>query len=312
MIEIPPEVRMVLGRQQYRLVGGHSAVKLCRWTKKSLRNEGYCYKQKFYGIESHRCLQMSPAVSWCPNSCLYCWRAIEHTLGREIREEDADDPREIVEGTIRAQRELIVGYKGFPGTPREKFEEAWHPNQVAISLSGEPTAYPFIHELVREYNKRGMTTFLVTNGQYPHRLKRMKGSKTPFQTYLSVDAPDPDTYKRLDRPSYRDAWERLLESARIIKRMRTRRVARLTIVKGYNDKNPAGYLDVIREMNARWIEVKAYMWVGYSKKRLPREAMPLMEHVREFARRLEKESKGEYTIVDESTPSRVVLLEKKE
>lgn len=46
----------LLKKQQYGVVGRHSAVKVCEWTKKSLVTGNSCYKQKFYGIQSHRCL----------------------------------------------------------------------------------------------------------------------------------------------------------------------------------------------------------------------------------------------------------------
>ena len=42
-------------KQGHRFVGSHSSVKICRWTGKSLVDEGECYKAKFYGIDSHRC-----------------------------------------------------------------------------------------------------------------------------------------------------------------------------------------------------------------------------------------------------------------
>ena len=31
---------------------------------------------------------MTPAVMWCPNRCLHCWRAIELTIGDHIEESD--------------------------------------------------------------------------------------------------------------------------------------------------------------------------------------------------------------------------------
>lgn len=40
--------------QGYKIIGSHSGVKLCRWTKAQLRGRGGCYKHSFYGIESHR------------------------------------------------------------------------------------------------------------------------------------------------------------------------------------------------------------------------------------------------------------------
>ena len=107
---IPKKVEKVLKKQHYEIVGRHSAVQICRWTKKSMRDEGVCYKEKFYGIESHRCCQMTPAVMWCPNKCLHCWRAVEMTIGDKM-EEGIDSPKEIIDGCIEAQRKLLVGFK---------------------------------------------------------------------------------------------------------------------------------------------------------------------------------------------------------
>ncbi len=53
---IPDRVKEKLEKQQYRIAGSHSAVKTCTWLKHSLKGEGECYKSKFYGIDSHRCL----------------------------------------------------------------------------------------------------------------------------------------------------------------------------------------------------------------------------------------------------------------
>ena len=94
MTMVPEKLRKELENQHYKIVGNHSAVKLCHWTRKSLRDEGVCYKEKFYGIRSHGCLQMSPNIT-CNNNCLYCWRVIDHTkvnLGNQI-----DEPKEIID-----------------------------------------------------------------------------------------------------------------------------------------------------------------------------------------------------------------------
>lgn len=37
-----------------------------RWTKSMLRGRGGCYKHSFYGIESHRCMEMTPSLA-CAN-----------------------------------------------------------------------------------------------------------------------------------------------------------------------------------------------------------------------------------------------------
>jgi len=176
---LPENLRLLLEKQKYRIVGNHSAVKICTWTKKSIKNQGVCYKEKFYGIKSHRCLQMTPAVAWCPNKCVFCWRATDRTLGPEIKE-SLDTPENILEGSIAAQRNLLTGLKGFEGTDMRKWKEAQDPNQIAISLTGEPTAYPLISDFIDLCNRKKMTTFLVTNGQFPERLENIA---KPYQLY---------------------------------------------------------------------------------------------------------------------------------
>ena len=57
----------------YHIVGSHSGVKMCRWTKSMLRGRGGCYKHTFYGIESHRCMESTPSLA-CANKCVFCWR----------------------------------------------------------------------------------------------------------------------------------------------------------------------------------------------------------------------------------------------
>src|SRR5216110_2242418 len=76
------EKQEVLERQGYRIVGEHSGVKLCHWTKASLTKGVGCYKQTFYGIESHRCLQMTPTVDACNLACQFCWRTQENWQAR--------------------------------------------------------------------------------------------------------------------------------------------------------------------------------------------------------------------------------------
>jgi len=85
LIMLDKNIKQLLKKQHYEIAGKneHSAVQICRWTKKSLRDEGVCYKEKFYGIKSHLCCQMTPSL-YCPNKCVHCWRAIEYTTGEKI------------------------------------------------------------------------------------------------------------------------------------------------------------------------------------------------------------------------------------
>ena len=295
----------VFSRQQYRMAGSHSAVKICEWTKKSIRGQGVCYKQRFYGIESHRCLQMTPSVAWCPNRCVYCWRAIEKTLSSPVTKEKVDEPGAIIDECIAQQRLLLSGFKGLERADRSKWKEAQDPNQAAISLSGEPTAYPLISDLIEEFARRRFTTFLVTNGQYPERLRDMA---EPTNLYISLDAPDRETYRKVDCPSLPDFWERFTESLELMKSFSCTKVLRLTLARDLTLKSPEGYAKLIEKASPDFIECKGYMWVGFSRKRLPKEAMPWHHEIREFSERL-SELTG-YAYRDEQKESRVVLLGK--
>ena len=62
-----------LKKEGYKLIGGHSAVKLCRWTKHQLRGRGGGYKHTFYGITSYQCMEATPSLA-CANKCVFCWR----------------------------------------------------------------------------------------------------------------------------------------------------------------------------------------------------------------------------------------------
>lgn len=288
-------------KQHYKIVGSHSAVKLCSWLRKSIRDKGFCYKQKFYGIESHRCLQMTPWIGCC-NQCRYCWRIIEKT---PLNFEKIDEPKEIIKGCIEAQRELINGFPGHEGMNAKKWKEANNPNNVAISLVGEPTLYPKISDLIKEFNNLKFTTFLVTNGQMPERLKNIN---EPTQLYISLDAPTKEIYKEIDRPSFNDFWERLNKSLELMNSFSCRKVLRLTAVKFFNMTNIKEYTELINKANPDFIEVKGYAHVGESKNRLNKEHMPNHNEIKEFVIKLSDESG--YIIKDYFPESYVVLLSK--
>ncbi|GAI32051.1 unnamed protein product, partial [marine sediment metagenome] len=178
-----------LERAGYRFVGKHKhgAVKVCHWTRKSLLERGSCYKEQFYGrelgMQSHRCLQFTPSLPFCDHRCIYCWRNINVTHSNWVGE--VDEPADILDGAISAQRKLLSGFGGNPDVNKKKLKEAQEPKHCAISLAGEPTLYPKINELVEECSRRGMTSFLVTNGMHPEVLEHIS---EPTQLYISVVA----------------------------------------------------------------------------------------------------------------------------
>jgi len=305
---IPENVKNVLLRQRYKLVGNHSAAKLCLWTKKSIKTGGeeHCYKEKFYsdiGIKSHRCLQCTPSVSWCSLRCQFCWRATELTLGQKIADED--EPEFIVDGLIKAQRQLLSGLGGIPHD--EKYlKEAYQPSNVAISLSGEPTCYSRLSELIGEFHKRDMKTFLVTNGTFPERLEALK--TLPTQLYVSLCSNSKEMLEKVQKPLIKDAWERLNKTLEMFPEIKTRRVIRLTMVKDLNMIEPEKYAKLIEKALPDFCEIKSFMSVGFSRQRLAYSTMPSHEEIKEFAEKI-ADSTG-YKIADEKRDSRVVLLKK--
>jgi len=300
---IPDEAKDRFLKAGYRIVGRHSAVEVCHWTKESLRSGRVCYKEKWYGIKSHRCLEMTPALIWCTHMCLFCWRPLKYTV---CGEPEADDPEEIIDGCIEARRLLLTGFKGNVKVDRRKWEESIRPTSAAISLAGEPTLYPRISELLEAFKKRGFTTFLVTNGTRPDRLRGL--STEPTNLYISLCAPDEETYKRVNRPLIPDGWMKLNESLELMKSFKCRTVLRLTLVKGLNLKDPEKYAELILKAEPDFVEPKAFMHIGEAQSRLPRSAMPTHSEILEFSKTLSRLTG--YRIKDEAPQSRVVLLSK--
>ncbi len=296
------EYKKLLEKQHYRFIGEHSAVKICSWTKKALIDEGMCYKGKFYGINSHRCIQMSPAINFCDMDCVYCWRERNNSAF-----ENVDQPKDIIDNAVNAQNKLLLGYKGHSKINKQRFNESKEPMHVAISLNGEMTYYPHLSELINEIKQRGWSSYLVTNGQRPDVLRKIE---LPTQLYISLDAPNKDLMLKITHPMHKDAWERLLESLDIMRELKrkTRTTLRLTVIKGLNDCEPENYAKLFMQADADFIEVKAYMWVGASQERLEIHNMPLHEDVRLFAEKISKYCN--YSIEDEQESSRVVLMMK--
>ncbi len=297
----------LLEKQSYAFCGRHSAVKICTWTKKSLRDEDVCYKQKFYGIQSHRCCQISPSVGFCQNRCIFCWREIEQTLGTEMKE--WDDPAETIKRAIEMQRKQLTGFGGNDKTDQKKLEEAFEPMHFAISLTGEPTIYPKLNEMISLLHSMGKTTFVVSNGMLPEKISEIE---PPTQLYLSVDGPTKEIFEKVDQPRFKDGWERLKSSLRAMRGLseKTRTTLRLTLISGYNMVEPESWAELIHQAQPMFVEVKAYMFVGSSRLRLSIENMPRHNEIREFSEQIC--SHCGYKIIDEKQESRVVLLMKED
>jgi len=296
-----------LEKQKYKIVGNHSAVKLCLWTKESIKTDGekHCYKQKFYPdiVKSHLCMQCTPAVSWCTLRCQYCWRSVaDTTIGADIGDED--EPRKIIKGMLESQRQLLSGLGGVPHSEK-LFNESLYPRHVALSLAGEPFCYSKISELIKEFHKKEMTTFIVSNGTFPERIEKL--DEMPTQFYVSLCSNSKEMFKKVHNPLIKDGWEKLMQTLQLIKEMKTRTVVRLTLARNLNFSNPEKYAELIKDASPDFVEIKAAMPVGFASQRMDYSQMLKHEEIKKFSNIVSKESGYEFK--NEKTDSRVVFLQ---
>lgn len=313
--------RKRIRKETYEPVLNHSAVQLCNWTKKSLRDEGVCFKEKFYGIKSHLCCQMTPSI-FCNNRCIHCWRDISNAKDEFIQ--NPDNPVDILNGAIKAQQKLLTGFKIDPNSKRKqlskanqkKLEEAQFPNQFALSLTGEPTLYPKIGELIKEIRSRKATSFLVTNGLQPEVIQKLiDENNLPTRLYVSVNTPNKEAHKRFHRSLKENAWEKLNETLSLFKKITKPKttVFRMNLVKELNmeDKYIKEFSEMIKKYEPHFIEIKGYMSVGFARERMGYDKMPTHKEMISFIEKLEGELEGtNYKLRDSHEPSRAYVLAK--
>jgi len=254
---VTPKVRASLVKQGYRVLGSHSGVKLCRWTKSQLRGRGGCYKNALYGIESHRCMEATPSLA-CANKCRFCWRQHTNPVGKEWKWA-MDPPEQIVEAALAAHGDMVKQMRGVPGVLPERLAEGMQPRHCALSLVGEPIMYPEINSLVGMLHARRISTFLVTNAQFPDAIRNL----VPVtQLYVSVDASNKEALKAIDRPLFADYWERFTACLRALRDKQQRTVYRLTLVAGYNMSDAAEYATLVELGQPDFIELKGMTYCG--------------------------------------------------
>jgi tRNA wybutosine-synthesizing protein 1 len=314
-----PRNRKRVRKETYEPVGNHSGVQLCNWTKNSLRDEGVCYKEKFYGIKSHLCCQMTPSI-FCNNKCVHCWRDISKAENKII--ENPDSPKNIIENAIKAQRKLLMGFKidshsnkkQLSKANQNKYKEAQNPNQFALSLTGEPTLYPKIGEFLEEIRKRGATSFLVTNGLQPEVIKDLiKKNQLPTRLYVSVNTSNEREYNKFHHSLKKDAWKKLNQTLDLFKeiKQKNKTVFRMNLIREINmqDRFIPEFAEMIKKCQSDMVEIKSYMAVGFARERLGYEKMPTHEEMLEFIRKLEKELDGTgYKLQDQHERSRAYVL----
>lgn len=306
--QLTDRLRGDLSKQGYRLIESHSAVKICRWTKNSMRGRGGCYKHTFYGIKSYQCMEMTPNLA-CASKCTFCWRHHKNPVGTEWKWK-MDAPDVIVEQGLKNHNDMIRQLKGVPGVTLEKFEDAQTVRHCALSLVGEPIFYPRINELLEILHSKDISSFLVTNAQFPDAMRQL----VPVtQLYVSIDAPNKETLKKIDRPLYRDFWERYIECLEILKEKKQRTVFRMTLVQKANMEDYEGYSRLIDIGKPDFIEIKGVTYCGTSKaNKLTMENVPWHEQVVEFGRELMTYMSGDdYELACEHSHSNCILIANK-
>jgi tRNA wybutosine-synthesizing protein 1 len=256
-------------------------------------------------------VQFTP-VPVCSEACIFCWRVQPSDLGLkwdELSWSGYDDPITLIDSCVREHKRILTGYGSNRKVSRNMLEDAMNPNHLTASLVGEPTLYGAdrLSILFEEAFKRGFkTVFLVTNGTYPEVLSKL--SVEPSQLYLSVCAPDEETYRMVCRSRLADGWNRLLSSIELLRSFRCPTVVRMTLARGLNLKNPGEYAKLVLKGNPTYVESKAAMNVGHGTQvgRMKYEYMPRHSEIVQFSDELSASSG--YKILDDVLKSGVVLL----
>ena len=315
MVPVSSPTHTALTKQGYTIIGSHSGVKICRWTKSALRGRGSCYKYSFYGIKSHLCMETTPSLS-CSNKCVFCWRHGTNPVGTTWRWQ-VDPPDLIFEGAKQGHYKKIKMMRGVPGVRAERFQEAMRIRHCALSLVGEPIFYPHINEFLKLLHSERISSFLVCNAQHPTQLQALNAVT---QLYVSIDASNRKSLQKVDRPLHRDFWERFLKCLDIIreKRFKMRTVFRLTLVKGFNVEDEAeGYADLVSRGLPCFVEIKGVTYCGTSSSAgaaLTMQNVPFYDEVVAFVETLNAalERRGlQYGIAAEHAHSCCVLIASK-
>uniref|UniRef100_A0A667I8Z0 S-adenosyl-L-methionine-dependent tRNA 4-demethylwyosine synthase TYW1 n=1 Tax=Lynx canadensis TaxID=61383 RepID=A0A667I8Z0_LYNCA len=232
--------------------------------------------------ESHRCMETTPSLA-CANKCVFCWRHHTNPVGTEWRWK-MDQPEMILKEAIENHQSMIKQFKGVPGVREDRFEEGMMVKHCALSLVGEPIMYPEINRFLKLLHECKISSFLVTNAQFPVEIRNLK---PVTQLYVSVDASTKDSLKKIDRPLFKDFWQRFLNSLKALAAKQQRTVYRLTLVKAWNVDELQAYAELVSLGNPDFIEVKGVTYCGESSaSSLTMANVPWHEEVVHFVREL--------------------------
>ncbi|CAI7774193.1 unnamed protein product [Closterium sp. NIES-53] len=254
------------------------------------------------------CMEATPSLA-CANKCVFCWRHHTNPVGKSWRWK-VDEPEDIVEGALAGHVQMIKQMKGVPGVKPERLAEAMTPRHCALSLVGEPIMYPHINRLLALLHGRRISSFLVTNAQFPDKITHLH---PVTQLYVSVDAGTKESLKAIDRPLFGDFWERFTASLSALRSKQQRTVYRLTLVTGWNTDELLAYAQLLKLGQPDFIEIKGVTYCGSTgASSLTMQNVPYHEDVRRFAAELGaaagEAGAGEYELACEHEHSCCVLL----
>ncbi|MBN1214358.1 MAG: radical SAM protein [Candidatus Lokiarchaeota archaeon] len=222
-----------------------------------------------------------------------------------------------VKSSLNSKEEIELLVNRLITTPDEIISvhnEALYPNHAAISLDGEPLLFPRISELVEEFKKRKMTTFIVTNGTLPTTISNM--DVLPSQLYITLPAPNEELYKKICRPMIKNGWNKIQESFELLHSLSTRTLIRLTAIKDLNLKKEYidDYIKIIEKANPNFFEIKGFTLQAKALEienrvkdnRSIQDYFPDFNFLNTIAKEFEK--KSGYPIIYRNTPSRDILF----
>lgn len=229
--------------------------------------------------------------------------------------------RDLVEHLVASREDII-----------DVHLEAVTPKHVAISYDGEPTMYRRIGELISEFRKRKISTFVVTNGTFPERIKELNESgNLPTQLYITLAAPDKELYMKVCSsvkpffPVNEDHWERLNKTLSMLATLDCRTVVRITSVRGVNMLDAEKYRRLVMKSNPNFLEVKGFSIsgnapriserlgitdVGFKDPTLVKSALafaPTHEEIVQFSRDISQEY-SQFPLISQSELNRQVLM----
>ena len=201
---------------------------------------------------------------------------------------------------------MVNEMRGVPGVKPERFEEAFTVRHCALSLVGEPIMYPHINKFVELLHRKNISTFLVTNAQFPDRIAQMD---PVTQLYVSIDASTKESLKAIDRPLFKDFWERFIESLKELREKGQRTVYRLTLVKDQNMDGIEEYAKLVSLGRPTFIEIKGVTFCGKANaSNLTMKNVPFHHEVRKFAQKLCDLLDGNYELACEHVHSCCILI----